>query len=200
MTVVFKERWRQEAWDSWPFDLQLPDELVIPADTPNTEESIRQCIDSQRVWKRHNRDSARVQGHGLAGNNGNEQQENDDMRISEQFFPSKYFSVKNFPRGEELLLTIAEAAVEEFDEKEKPVLVFEDEDKQLVLNRTNTETLEGLFGMDTDSWGGKEVVLFLTKHPFNKADTLMVREHLKPKLRRPAAVQAEESELEEVPF
>lgn len=60
MTVVFKEAWRQEAWDNWidPFDLQLPDELVIPADTPNTEESIRQCIDSQRVWKRHNRANA----------------------------------------------------------------------------------------------------------------------------------------------
>lgn len=121
------------------------------------------------------------------------------MRISEQFFPSKYFSVKNFPRGEELLLAIAEATVGEFDEKEKPVLVFQDEGKQLVLNRTNTETLEGLFGMDTDGWAGKEVVLFLTKHPFNGADTLMVREHLKPKLRRPTPAVAEE-ELEEAPF
>lgn len=64
--LVFKEAWRQAAWDSWidPFELQLPGELVVPASLPNNEEAIEACINSQRVWRRHNRDSARVQGHG----------------------------------------------------------------------------------------------------------------------------------------
>jgi hypothetical protein len=42
------------------------------------------------------------------------------------------------------------------DQVRKPVLIFEDEAKPMVLNRTNFEILEGVLG-DSDNWSGHRV-------------------------------------------
>jgi hypothetical protein len=42
------------------------------------------------------------------------------------------------------------------DQKQKPVLYFEDDEKPMVLNRTNFEALEDAFG-DSDDWPGHKV-------------------------------------------
>ena len=42
------------------------------------------------------------------------------------------------------------------DQKRKPVLYFEDDQKPMVLNRTNFETLEDAFG-DSDDWVGHKI-------------------------------------------
>ncbi len=123
------------------------------------------------------------------------------MILSEQYFPSKFFSVAAWPDGEEAHLVISHVEEQSFKGGEKkPALFFEDEGQGLVLNKTNVSLLERAFGRDANGWAGKEVILYCGPNSFNGTDSLLLREHIKPKLRRPAAVQAEEPELEEAPF
>jgi hypothetical protein len=81
------------------------------------------------------------------------------MRASDAF-PSKYLNaaaVKAKP-----IVTVISHLTQEMvgqgqDQKEKHVLHFEDQ-KPLVLNRTNWEALEETFG-DSDNWPGNKVKL-----------------------------------------
>lgn len=48
----------------------------------------------------------------------------------------------------------------------KLTLEFQEVDKHLVLNKTNIDTLVGMFQDDTDDWVGKRVTLFVTPTTF----------------------------------
>ncbi|MGI9069130.1 MAG: hypothetical protein ACR2HX_22350 [Pyrinomonadaceae bacterium] len=123
------------------------------------------------------------------------------MILSETYFPAKFFSAAAWPNGEELHMVINYVEEQSFKGGEKkPALFFGNEDKGLVLNKTNVATLERVFGRDANGWAGKEVVLYCGPNSFNGTDSLLLREYIKPKLRRPAPVQTEELELEEAPF
>ncbi len=73
-------------------------------------------------------------------------------------FPSKYLKsadVKEKPRIAVISHLAQETVGQGQDAKEKHVLHFEDQ-KPLVLNRTNWDTLEETFG-DSDDWPGQKV-------------------------------------------
>jgi len=75
-----------------------------------------------------------------------------------QAFPSKYLKssdMKEKPRVAVISHLVQETVGQGQDAKEKHVLHFEDQ-KPLVLNRTNWDTLEEAFG-DSDDWPGQKV-------------------------------------------
>ena len=77
---------------------------------------------------------------------------------AKDMFPSKYLKAADV-KAKPIVAVISHLAQEMVgqgpDQKEKHVLYFEDQ-KPLVLNRTNWDTLEGAFG-DSDDWPGQKV-------------------------------------------
>lgn len=124
------------------------------------------------------------------------------MKIS-QLFPSKYVKAADL-NGKTVTLTIAKLVVEELgpsghpgaEKERKPVLYFQKATKGLVLNRTNAMTIVGLYGDESDDWGGKRISIYPTRiRAFGAMqDTIRVREEI-PAQPRPMAqaVQVEEA-------
>lgn len=58
-------------------------------------------------------------------------------------------------------ISIAKVDMKEFDDgSRKLFIMFNDLDKGLVLNKTNADTIGGLYGVNTDGWVGKPIMLF----------------------------------------
>jgi hypothetical protein len=80
------------------------------------------------------------------------------MRTSDMF-PSKYLKAED-AKAKPIIATISYVEMERIgqgsDQKEKPIMYFQDFDKPMVLNKTNAETLEDAFG-DTDTWSGNKI-------------------------------------------
>lgn len=81
-----------------------------------------------------------------------------------QLYPSKFLSKDDLGEQGALLLTIKSVTFEnvgrEDDPEQKPCLHFNETNKPLVLNRTNGEYVGSLYGDDTDTWAGKQVVVY----------------------------------------
>jgi hypothetical protein len=126
------------------------------------------------------------------------------MKIS-QLFPSKFVKAADL-NGKTITLTIAKLVVEELghgNEKErKPVLYFQKATKGLVLNRTNTMTIAGLYGDESDDWPGKRISIYPTRvRAFGSMqDTIRVREEIPAEPKPQAhAVQVEDAaEIDDV--
>ena len=69
---------------------------------------------------------------------------------------------------EEVTIDQVEEALlgEEGQQKKKPVLVFKELEKKLILNKTNRDTLVTAFGNDMNRWPTHRVVLFSQMVPF----------------------------------
>ena len=81
------------------------------------------------------------------------------MLIS-QLYPSKYIKAADL-QGRAVQVTIVRVEVQEIATGEhKPVVYFQNKDKGLVLNKTNSQNIAVIYGDDTDQWSGKEVELF----------------------------------------
>ena len=95
-------------------------------------------------------------------------------------FPSNYVKANDLEDGPQTV-AIRELGVEEIgqgkDRKAKPVLYFHDLDKGLVLNVTNTRTIEDAYGTETDDWINQSIELFSTKVDFkgDRVDAVRVR-------------------------
>jgi hypothetical protein len=79
-------------------------------------------------------------------------------------FPSRFLKSAEF-KGRDVTLTIASIKLEELavdggGTKAKGIVGFAETPKLLVLNRTNSECLKGMWGRETDQWLGKRVTLF----------------------------------------
>lgn len=74
-------------------------------------------------------------------------------------------------------LTITDVTDQEFEEKKKLLLHFEETEETLVLNATNTKLMIDAFGKETAGWAGKTLKLILTKVTFNKqlVDSIQVK-------------------------
>jgi hypothetical protein len=80
-----------------------------------------------------------------------------------EVFPSAYLKADEIPE-EGMVLTISEVEIKELgqgsDKQVKPVITFEEVEKQLVCNKTNAGTIVKLTGSDdTDDWAGHKVRL-----------------------------------------
>lgn len=81
------------------------------------------------------------------------------MRIDEQF-PSTYLKAADL-QGRTARVVIDRVDIEEISGGErKPVLYFQDKDKGLVLNKTNSNNISGAYGYETEDWHGKSLELF----------------------------------------
>jgi hypothetical protein len=81
---------------------------------------------------------------------------------TKDLFPATFLqSADAKPRP--IITTVSRMAQEEIgqDKKKKPVLYLEDQ-KPMVLNRTNTEALEEAFG-DSDDWPGHKIKIYCVK-------------------------------------
>jgi hypothetical protein len=80
-----------------------------------------------------------------------------------ELFPDKFFNLANLdkliPPGR--ILVITALTVEAIGETRtpKPLLAFAGLDERLVLSKGRYETLERLFGQDTDDWPGNAITL-----------------------------------------
>jgi hypothetical protein len=108
------------------------------------------------------------------------------MKISEAF-PSKY--LKSQELEGDVTYTISHVEIETVgrgdDSDQKPVVYFNETDRGLALNKTNANTISGLYGDDTDGWIGKTITLFATEVDFQGKQTLAIR----VRMRKPAAAQ-----------
>jgi hypothetical protein len=82
------------------------------------------------------------------------------MKMSD-VFTSKYMKASDL-NGSEQVMKIAGCYMEEVgaDKDEKPVLYFENQQKGLVLNRTNSDRLVHRYGDDTAKWEGGHVRVY----------------------------------------
>ena len=66
------------------------------------------------------------------------------------------------------------------DEELKPVVYFTGREKGLGLNKTNANTIEDMFGAETDDWIGKWIVLHPDETDFGGKRVPCIRIRLKP--------------------
>lgn len=109
------------------------------------------------------------------------------MPKTSDMFPSRWLKASDFEDGD-ATLTIRDVGQERIgqgkDATDKFVLYFVDEDRGLVLNKTNVGTIAKLHGDDTDDWIGKDVTLFATEVQFQSEMVEAIRVRSKPP-RRP---------------
>lgn len=105
-------------------------------------------------------------------------------------FPSKYLKSGDIPEDADLILTIKEVVQETVGQGEeaesKPIVYFQEQEKGLVLNKTNATAIAGIYGPETNGWTGKRIALFATEVDFAGKQTLALRVRLKaPKAAAP---------------
>jgi hypothetical protein len=111
-------------------------------------------------------------------------------------FPSKYLKASDLD-GKPALFKIDRADFESIGADKRLILYFENQNKGMVLNKTNANSIAKLYGDDTDDWCGQEIVLFEAMVDF-KGETvsaIRVRAPKKPPVKKPAADMNDE-----VPF
>ncbi len=100
-----------------------------------------------------------------------------------EMFPSRWLKASDFEDGDQVM-TISDLKTEKIgqgrDADDKWVLFFEEDEKGLVLNKTNTNTIAKLHGDDTDEWIGKQVTLFATEVQFQSEMVEAIRIRSKP--------------------
>ena len=104
-----------------------------------------------------------------------------------EMFPSNYLKADQCADAD-MLLTISEIKQENLgmgkNIESKWVLYFEETDKGLVLNKTNTNAICRLHGEDTDDWDGKRIALYATEVEYQGETMLGIRVRLKaPKVK-----------------
>ena len=100
-----------------------------------------------------------------------------DYQTVDELFPSKFMKATDLEDGEELVLIMDRVRTEEVgqDKELKGILYFEEQDKGLVLNRTNARILEELYGPNFPDWRGRKITLFVREVDFKGKTTLGLR-------------------------
>jgi hypothetical protein len=84
--------------------------------------------------------------------------------LASSFDQSKYLSAADITQ--EKLLRIKTVTVEMIgqgaDQRQKPVVWFDNHKKGLALNRTNNRTIRGAYGDDMEKWPGERIIVFPT--------------------------------------
>ena len=88
------------------------------------------------------------------------------MKLSEMF-PSKYLKAADLDG--DTVGTISDIRTESLQNagqppEDKPVVYFTEISKGLVMNKTNGETIGGIYGDDLDDWIGKPVTLYVDEN------------------------------------
>lgn len=120
-------------------------------------------------------------------------------------FPSKFLKASDVDEkadeSDTWIVKMRTVEMDDVGEEQKPVLYFEGLDKGLVLNKTNVNTIMGLYGRETDEWEGKAIGLFTQEVEFQGKQMLGIRVRMKlPKKAKAPKVENEELFSTDVPF
>ena len=74
-------------------------------------------------------------------------------------FPSNYVKASDI-EDREVTVVIGDSKMEKLGDDNKLVVYFQGKSKGLVCNMTNYDRIAYMYGDDTDSWNGKEIVLY----------------------------------------
>ena len=95
--------------------------------------------------------------------------------------PSRFLKSQEF-KGKDVTLTITGVHLEELEDEKnrkqnKGVVTFKETPKLLVINRTNSDCIKGMFGRETNNWIGKRVTLYPEPffNNFTKEHTTAIR-------------------------
>jgi hypothetical protein len=113
--------------------------------------------------------------------------------IRNEVYPSRWLKAADLsPDGEQV--TIRKVTMEEIGEEreKKPIMSFDDHDKELVVNVTNWDSIEELTGEhDSDKWTGHVIKLVRVRVPFGGKNVEAIRvEPADPKPRRSLPAKA----------
>jgi hypothetical protein len=109
------------------------------------------------------------------------------MNIKEMY-PQRYLSAAQM-HGQMRTVTIERVVQEQAFGEPKVVVFFEGESQGLVLNRTNGNSLAALFTPETDTWCGKQIVLWGTTMEFQGREIPTIKVAL-PEPERPTPLPA----------
>ena len=77
-----------------------------------------------------------------------------------EVYPSKYIKAADL-REKDVSVTIDRVEMEDMgDGAMKPIVFFQGHTKGMVCNKTNSNTISGVYGFESDDWKGKPLVLF----------------------------------------
>lgn len=99
----------------------------------------------------------------------------------DDLFPSRFMKAGDIGEAD-LIVTITGLEVEELgqDKQKKPVLFFQETDKGMVLNKTNADTIRGMYGNNIPGWNGKKIALYTTEVTFAGKTSLGIRVRVRP--------------------
>jgi hypothetical protein len=107
------------------------------------------------------------------------------MKIGDAF-PSKFLKASDL-QDRPVTVTMEHVGLEDVgDSDRKPVLYFKGRSKGLVLNKTNSRTIAGAYGDDTDAWQGKPLTLFPAMVDFRGDTVEAIRVRVPPASRSTA--------------
>lgn len=79
------------------------------------------------------------------------------MKINDAF-PSDYIKGSEVERP--VLFVMSHVEMRDVGDDHKPILFFVGQEKGLVLNKGNAQTISETYGENTDGWQGKQIVLY----------------------------------------
>lgn len=124
------------------------------------------------------------------------------MKLSEMFPSNLLKSQDVTDAGGEMELTIFTVEIKEFDgengKERKPIIVFAEDNKRMVCNKTNGNILAEMFGDNTDQWLNKKITLIVQEVDFAGKRTPAIR--IKNLNSRDALVQSYWSKTRELGF
>ncbi len=105
----------------------------------------------------------------------------------EKLFPGRFIKAADLD-DRDVHLKIRAVRSEEIDGKAKAILGFQGTKKEMVMNRTNAESIKLMFGRETDKWIGEEITIFpaTIADPFNGGTTSAIRVKGSRNLTKPA--------------
>ncbi len=85
----------------------------------------------------------------------------------ELMFPKKYLAFEDL-RGQDAVVTIESVTWQNLERADdaperKPIVSFVGKKKKLILNKTNTATVEKVLGSRGEEWQGKRITLYPTR-------------------------------------
>lgn len=105
------------------------------------------------------------------------------MKINDAF-PSEYIKGSEVERP--VLFVMSHVEMKDVGDDHKPILFFIGQEKGLVLNKGNAQTISEAYGDNTDGWQGKQIVLYFNPdvmYAGKKTGGIRVR---KPKVAAPS--------------
>lgn len=105
----------------------------------------------------------------------------------ETLYPGRFIKSADLNGKGDVTLVLKAITAEELDGKSKAIVSFEGTKKQLVLNRTNAESVKAMFGRETNDWLGKRITVFsaVIKDPFGDGTVGAIRVRGSPDISKP---------------